>query len=268
MMNNLDEKEGGIPFTARLMAYYRAQENKKDAPLFIDPFAELLAGDLSSYFKKAPSFAINDYPLIRSYFVDSNLLTTWCKEHKTSQIVILGSGLDTRAYRFNPLQFGEHITFEIDLPIINNYKEEILKNEAPLCKLKRISTDLSNPDWFSQLIESGFSKDIPVFWIMEGLVYYMKKEEVFSLLKKIANLSSKVNQLFVDICDPVCAEVDFGPYFGHFKWGLNKEDIIPFFSKSGWEVSYFNAEDYAHDRFVGVDIMMFIYGKVLRTQNL
>ncbi len=110
-------------------------------------------------------------------------------------------------------------------------------------------------------MEAGFSKDIPVFWILEGLVYYLEQENAVSLLKEIAKLSTTDSQLFVDTCDPVCAEVDFGPFFGHFKWGLTKEEIVPFFSKSGWEVSYFNAEDYNHDRFVGNGLMMFIHGK-------
>jgi methyltransferase (TIGR00027 family) len=266
-MNYLDEKEGGIPFTARLMAYYRAQESKKDDPLFIDPFAERLAGDLTSYFKKDESFAINDYPLIRSYYIDNHLLMSWCKAHYVSQIVILGAGLDTRAYRFNPLQLGEHVIYEIDFPIINNYKEAILKNERPLCKLKRVSTDLSKLDWIYHFIESGFLKDIPVFWILEGLVYYLEQENVSSLLKEIANLSRSDSQLFVDVCDPVCAEVDFGPYFGHFKWGLTKEEIMHFFSKSGWEVSYFNAEDYDHGRFVGAGLMTFIHGRGLNKNS-
>ena len=66
-MKNSNLTDEGIPFTARLMAYYRAQESKKDAPLFTDPFAESLAGDLTSYFKKDESFMINNYPLIRTY---------------------------------------------------------------------------------------------------------------------------------------------------------------------------------------------------------
>ncbi len=34
-----------VPFTARLLAHYRALESKGDSPLLIDPFAERLAGD-------------------------------------------------------------------------------------------------------------------------------------------------------------------------------------------------------------------------------
>ena len=48
----LDDENTAIPFTARLMAYYRAQENKNDHPLIIDPYAERFAGDLTSYVDK------------------------------------------------------------------------------------------------------------------------------------------------------------------------------------------------------------------------
>ena len=260
-MNNLDEKDEGIPFTARLMAYYRAQESKKENPLFIDPFAERLAGDLTSYFKKDQSFAINDYPLIRSYYIDNSILMYWCKSYPHSQIVILGAGLDTRAYRFNLFQKGNNIIYEVDLQLINNYKENLLKNEIPLCRLSRVSADLSNPDWTSKLILSGFLSEIPVLWILEGLVYYMEKEIIITLLKNIANMSTKNSQIFLDICDPVCAEVNFGPFFRHFKWGLSKYEISSFFTTLGWEVSSFNVDDYDQGRFVGPGLWLFIRGK-------
>ena len=261
MKNDLDEKEESVPFTARLMAYYRAQEAKKDTPLLLDPFAERLAGDLTSYFKRDESFAVNDYPIIRSCYIENHLLIPWCETNSSSQIVILGAGLDTRAYRLNPLQSGQHRIYEVDFPSIIHYKEKILKDELPLCKLKRISANISSRDWIPYLLKSGFSVDIPVFWILEGFAYYIKKENVFDLLEDLANLSKKDSKLFIDICDPVCTEVDFGPFFKHFKWGLSKDEILSFFSKSGWDISYFNAEDYSHDRFVGTDLMTFIQGK-------
>ena len=260
-MNTFNEKDEGIPFTARLMAYYRAQESKKDNPLFIDPFAERLAGDLSSYFKKDESFIVNDYSLIRSYYIDNFILPYWCKTYPNSQIVILGAGLDTRAYRFNPFQKCNNIIYEVDLQLINQYKEDLLKNEKPLCRLSRVSADLSNPDWASKLILSGFSSEIPVLWIMEGLVYYIEKELIITLLKNIANMSIKNSQIFLDICNPVCAEVSFGPFFRYFKWGLNKSEVSSFFTTLGWEVSSFNAEDYDQGRFVGPGLWLFIRGK-------
>jgi methyltransferase (TIGR00027 family) len=187
--SNLKEEE--ITFTARLMAYYRAQENKNDTPLFSDPFAERLAGDLTSYFKTDESFMINNYPLIRTYYIDNHLLIPWCEKQNNSQVVIVGACLDARAYRINQLELGNHIVYEIDYPVIIHYKEEILENERPLCQLVRVSTDLSNSIWSSQLIESGFSSDVPSFWILEGLAYYMENKSFKLLIKQISSLSTK-----------------------------------------------------------------------------
>ena len=89
----------------------------------------------------------------------------------------------------------------------------------------------------------------------------MEQEVVLSILKKIANVSIEVSQIFVDTCNPVFSDVDFGPFFGHFNWGLNKEDIPSFFNPTGWKVSCFNPDDYAQGRFVGSGLMIFIHGE-------
>jgi O-methyltransferase involved in polyketide biosynthesis len=96
-MDKYNLKEGEITFTARLMAYYQAHKNKTDAPLFSDPYAERLAGDLTSYFKTDESFMINNYPLIRTYYIDNHLLIPWCEKQNDSQVIIVGAGLDARA---------------------------------------------------------------------------------------------------------------------------------------------------------------------------
>jgi methyltransferase (TIGR00027 family) len=115
-----------ITFTARLMAYYRAQECKHSHPLIVDPFAERLAGDLSAYLNKHKRYTEMDYALVRASYLENNLLTPWCKAQRNSQIVLLGAGLDTRAYRFEPLQTNTHTIFEIDFPSVICYKEELL----------------------------------------------------------------------------------------------------------------------------------------------
>ncbi|MFX0184046.1 MAG: class I SAM-dependent methyltransferase [Candidatus Hodarchaeota archaeon] len=250
-----------IPFTARLMAYYRAQEFKNDSPLIVDPFAERLAGDLTSYANKHKFVSgRGDYPLVRSYYIEKNLLTPWCIEIEESQIVLLGAGLDTRAYRFKPLQTNKHTIFEIDFSNVISYKERILKGKKPLGELVRIPEDLSKPEWASHLIKSGFSTDIPTFWVLEGLVYYMEQEIVVSLLEKTAEMSLENSQIFVDICVPILAELVFGPFTKHFKWGLDKKDVPLFFAAVGWKVSVSFAEDHNQGRDVGQRGLMFIHG--------
>ncbi|MFX0062106.1 MAG: class I SAM-dependent methyltransferase [Candidatus Hermodarchaeota archaeon] len=258
-----DENEiTAVPFTARLMAYYRAKEYENDAPLIVDPFAKRLAGDMTSYIDQHSHVRAGEggYSLVRSYYIEKNLLTPWCKTQAESQIVLLGAGLDTRVYRFKPFQTNTHTIFEIDFSVVNRYKEKILQNEQPLCDLVRISADLSNADWAFHLINSGFSKNIPTFWVLEGLVYYMEREIVESLLKKAAEITAKNSQIFVDICIPIFAEVNFGSFLRYFKWGLNKETVPSFFATAGWDVLCFFADDYDQGRDVGQRGMIFVHG--------
>lgn len=197
---------------------------------------------------------------MQTHYIEENLLTPWCNMHPKSQIVLLGAGLDTRAYRFKPLQTNMHTIFEIDFPIINRYKEEILQGEQPLCGLIRLSTDLSNLDWISDLKKSGFSSDTPTFWVLEGLVYYMEQEVVASLLSKIVNISAENSQIFVDVCVPAYVEVRLGPFSKHSKWGLNKKDVPSFFTKAGWNVSCSFADDHDQGRDVGQKGLIFVHG--------
>ncbi|MFX1506665.1 MAG: class I SAM-dependent methyltransferase [Promethearchaeota archaeon] len=256
-----DDEEDALPFTARLMAYYRFQEYKSTSPLIIDPFAERLAGDMVAYADKH-KFVVQrgDYPLVRSYFIENILLDPWCINNEMSQIVLLGAGLDTRAYRLENLQTNRHTIFEVDLPSVIEYKEAILKDEKPLCNLVRVSEDLSSTSWDSSLKKTGFSTKIPTFWVLEGLAYYLEKQVVISLLQTAAKMSTKTSGLFTDICVPVLAELKFGPFTPYFKWGLEKRAVPEFFATTGWKVSCSFADDHDQGRDVGQRGLIFVSG--------
>ncbi len=257
-----------LPFTARLMAYYRAKESEKEYPLINDPFAKRLAGDLSPYLNNHIRFLEMDYPIVRSYYIEQYLLTPWCNTYKKSQIVLLGAGLDTRVYRFKPLEINTHRLFEIDFPYVIKYKQEILKNEHPLCDLVRVSTDLSNNDWTSHLMKSGFSSNTPTFWVLEGFAYYLEKVQVSSLFIKIAEISAENSQFFVDILHhsrwiPFSKPLDGNlkdPFSKHFKWDLDIRTIPSFFAALGWNISCSFADDFDQGRNVGQKGMIFAHG--------
>ncbi|MHA2035828.1 MAG: class I SAM-dependent methyltransferase [Promethearchaeota archaeon] len=209
-----------------------------------------------------------DYPTIRSSFIEENLLTPWCNTHSQSQIVLLGAGLDTRAYRFKPLQVNQHSVFEIDFPIVIDYKEKILKKEKPLCNIIRLSADLVDPEWSSQLVKNGFSMEIPTFWIMEGLVYYLKRDEFSTLITKTAEISKEGSQIFIDILHVSRREPSSyfqgtdltNPFSTHQKWGLNIEEVPKFFETTGWKVKSYFVDEYDQGRNVGQKGMVFIKG--------
>jgi len=260
--HEIDDKKSAVPFTARLIAYYRAQESRHEDPLIIDFFAELLAGDMTSYISEHKrASGTSDYAVVRTHHIDNHVLAPWCDTHKQSQIVLLGAGLDARAYRINRLSENDHTVFEVDFDIVNSYKANILKDEKPYCRLVRVSTNLSEPGWATELLKAGYRQDIPTLWLLEGLVYYLEQNAAKSLLKTAAKICTGGSQIFTDVCVPGLTLAEYGPFMRHFKWGLNKEDVSLFFAHSGWNVSCAYADDHDLGRDVGQRGLIFVSGK-------
>ena len=209
-----------------------------------------------------------DYPLVRSNFIEENLLSPWCNIHPQSQIVLLGAGLDTRAYRFKPFQNNLHSIYEIDFPIVIDYKEKLMQKKKPLCKIIRLSRDLTDPEWSSHLIKNGFSSEVSTFWVLEGLVYYIEQESVSSLLTKMAEISKVGSQIFIDIIHasrrkpfPYSENNSSTDNFSiHQKWGLNIKEVPTFFTPTGWAVKSSFVGGYDQDRNVEQKGMVFIQG--------
>jgi O-methyltransferase involved in polyketide biosynthesis len=112
----------------------------------------------------------------------------------------------------------------------------------------------------SKLKELGYSKKIPTIWILEGLVYYIKKSVIFKMLQEIANITSKSSKIFVDVCIPIFAEVKVSPFSRYFLWGIEKKKISSFFGKAGWEVSSNYADEHDYGRDVGQKGMIYVQG--------
>ena len=81
-----------------------------------------------------------------------------------SQIVLLGAGLDTHAFRLEwprPVQL-----FEVDLPALFAFKEKVLATARPhaYCTRHIVSIDLAE-DWSRSLVDAGFRPEVPTCWI-------------------------------------------------------------------------------------------------------
>jgi methyltransferase (TIGR00027 family) len=105
-------------------------------------------------------------------------------------VVNLAAGLDARPYRMDLPRLLQWV--EVDLPEILAYKEEVLRDEKPVCGLERVRLDLSNAEarreLFSRLgqrakIRAG-SRNVLV--VTEGLLAYLTEEEVTALGNDLA----------------------------------------------------------------------------------
>ncbi len=125
---------------------------------------------------------MKDQPAARTTFFDAAL-----QRHLAGidQLVILGAGLDTRAYR---LPAGTRIRcFEVDTPKTQPFKREMLKwAGVDTTRVTYVPADLENADWFEQLVDAGFAPDKPSFFLWEAVTMYLDREAVESTLRKIA----------------------------------------------------------------------------------
>ncbi|OLB81260.1 MAG: hypothetical protein AUI14_04005 [Actinobacteria bacterium 13_2_20CM_2_71_6] len=232
---------GGVGETARWMAAARARETRRPDRLFQDPFAEVLAGPdgpglLTHFHPTHASDEGNPYLAIRTRWFDDFLA-----DHVATgaQVVGLGAGLDTRAYR---LDWPSGVTlFEIDQPAVLAYKHDRLAatGATEQCDRRAIPVNLGD-DWPTALLEAGFDPDRPTVWFAEGVLFYLPEELAREVLRCTAELSAPGSRIGVDL---------IGTGIFHFRymreflrrlaeadspWRFGTDDIPGFMASAGW----------------------------------
>lgn len=105
------------------------------------------------------------------------------------QVVILASGLDSRAYRL-PWPTGT-VVYELDQPEVIEFKTRTLAElgAAPTADRRVAAVDLRD-DWPAVLRTAGFDPARPTAWSAEGLLGYLPPEAQDRLLDTITELSA------------------------------------------------------------------------------
>jgi methyltransferase (TIGR00027 family) len=189
-----DGPQSAVTATAAWIAAARARESRRPDRLFDDPWADQLAGPAGSARLAASEGAGGENPFlpVRTRFFDDVLRQAdWAQ-----QIVLLGAGLDTRAYRL-PLRSAATI-YEIDHAEPLARKAAILAAAAPACTRQAVVADLRK-DWGHALLTAGFRTDRPTFWLAEGLMFYLAPADVTSILAVAASLSEVRARFAADI---------------------------------------------------------------------
>jgi methyltransferase (TIGR00027 family) len=165
------------------VAAYRAQETSRPDALFRDPYAARLAGERGEQIAALMPFqAKNAWPFMARTILFDTFVTQLVKDGVDS-VINLAAGLDARPYRMAlppTLKW-----FEVDLPGILDYKEEILKDEKPVCVLERIRLDLSNVNARRDLFAELGRKTNRALILTEGLIGYMSADEVGSFARDL-----------------------------------------------------------------------------------
>jgi methyltransferase (TIGR00027 family) len=188
-----------ISDTARWVAVYRARETDRPDAIFRDPFARRLAGERGEQIADSiPFTSDNSWSMVtRTYLIDQFIASEI--QNGVDMVVNLAAGLDARPYR---MQLPPSLQWiEVDLPEILSYKEEILKNEKPVCILERVRLDLSDVTARRELFARLGRQAKKTLIISEGLLIYFSSDEVAALAQDLA-AQPAFNSWVLDIASP------------------------------------------------------------------
>jgi len=186
--------------TAMSAAAHRAvHQILEQGAIFSDPLAvRILGEDIEEAAREAqdnPSRRIlRLFIALRTRFAEDSLRTAVARG--VAQLVVLGAGLDTYAYRN---ELGEKLrVFEVDHPATQAWKRERLAEaNIPLPpSLTFAPVDFERETLAGGLAAAGFDAAQQTFFTWLGVVPYLTEQAVFSTLAFIANLPAGAHVVF------------------------------------------------------------------------
>jgi len=191
--------------TAQGMAVIRAHESKRPSGKRIcyDPFAQKFVGP--GYFLLESAFnayaewrspGLLGFVVTRTRYIDDYL--EMCLKSAVSQVVILGAGLDSRAYRFDVFK-GPVKAFEVDQPATQ---------AAKIARVKKIFDGIPkyvtyvpidfNEETLDKLVESGYDRSLKTLFIWEGVIAYLTPDAVDATLAWVHSNSASGSSIIFD----------------------------------------------------------------------
>jgi methyltransferase (TIGR00027 family) len=185
-------------------AHRAAHQVLEQGRIFTDPLAlRILGEDAETVARKAaerPSGrSMRIFIAVRTRFAEDALAAAI--ERGVRQVVVLGAGLDTYAYR-NP--WGDRLRiFEVDHPATQAWKRQRLRDAAiPIpSSLTFAPIDFDQQTLAEGLAAAGFDSSQQTFFTWLGVVPYLTEEAVWSTLGFIASLPNGAHVVF-DYSDP------------------------------------------------------------------
>ncbi|MFJ6572730.1 class I SAM-dependent methyltransferase [Streptomyces sp. NPDC091292] len=210
VVDGMDSVEGGVGLTALLVAAARAIETHRHDTLARDVYAE-------HFVLAAPACA--DWPVRIHQVPDGDANPLWGRFARyfglrtrvlddfvlrsvhtggARQVVLLGAGLDTRAYR---LAWPPGcVVFEIDREGVLAFKHRVLDGLSAAPKAARVPVPVDlRADWVGALADAGFDPAAPSVWLAEGLLFYLPPDAETFLIDTVDRLSRPGSALAFEV---------------------------------------------------------------------
>jgi methyltransferase (TIGR00027 family) len=168
-------------------------------------------------------------------------------------VVILGAGLDTRAYRLN--RRVRKLVFEVDLPVNIARKAKTVRRvlgELPL-SVRLVALNFEQDDLLTALAEHGYHIDYRTFFIWEGVTQYLTEDAVRTTLEGLRPTApgsrlvfTYVRRDFIDGTNRYGARTLYRsvrkgnrpgrPQKSLWHFGLQPEEVAAFLEEYGWRL--------------------------------
>ena len=190
------------------VANERAAHQMLDSPkIFEDPLALRIIGPEAesslrlslAQFQKPAERAFRAAVMVRNRYAEDELARSI--QRGVRQYIILGAGLDTFAYR-NPFPLLR--VFEVDHPATQAWKRSCLeKATIPIpASVTYVSVDFERQMITDALRQSGLKSDELIFVSFIGVVRYLSRETVISVLTSIVSSMRAGSEVVFDFAPP------------------------------------------------------------------
>lgn len=180
------------------------------------------------------------------------------------QLVILGAGYDTRAYRIDGLKNVR--IFEVDHPVTQKIKVEKIKEIFGSLPghVTYVPVEIGVDYLGRKLLDGGYDRSLKTLFVMEGLLMYLPPGIVDETLSFIALNSGRNNSIVFDyipqsVVDGTC-ETEAGRNWRKgvmdvgepFQFGIKDGEIETFLTQRGFsKIRNVTSEDYKKAYFFG-----------------
>jgi len=194
--------------TARGVALLRAIEMQRPAAerLSTDPYARAFVNPLtlhstalmvrSGLLDRILPRGTVDFAIVRERYVHDLMVGEI--RNGIGQLVILGAGFDTRAYRIPEL--GSIPVFEVDHPATQSAKRHALERVAPTLPAghRFVAVDFNTQSLGERLAAAGYDETKRTLFVWQGVIMYLTQAGIDATLSFIAGHSAPGSSLVFD----------------------------------------------------------------------
>ncbi len=210
----------------------------------------LMADDFDAYQKIVKTFRVTTAHYVNARTKHIDAILHEAAADGIAQVVNLGAGYDSRAYRFRKAMPTVKF-FEIELPEMVIEKKRRLKQvlgEVP-DYVAYVPIDFNTQTIPGELRKAGYDSNLKTLFIWEGVTMYISAEAVDSTLKFVSSQSAPGSSVVFDYMPLAVIQGDFSKYKDvrsltfwvaykgePFIFGIPEGDSVPYVKQRGLSV--------------------------------